>query len=81
MGDGRILLKISAPLSLIINTYQMNLISAGSISLSGMVDKRKMCFKEDISNNVSPHTTLCIFPPFHLLVLFFVAWKLERALA
>jgi hypothetical protein len=32
MGDGRIFLKISAPLSLI-NTNQMNLISAGSISL------------------------------------------------
>jgi hypothetical protein len=32
MGDGWIFLKISVPLSLI-NTYQMNLISAGSISL------------------------------------------------
>ena len=32
MGDRRIFLKIYAPLSFI-NTYQMNLISAGSISL------------------------------------------------
>jgi hypothetical protein len=32
MGDGRIFLKISAPLSLM-NTYQIDLISAGSISL------------------------------------------------
>jgi hypothetical protein len=40
VGDGRIFLKISAALSLIINTYQMNLILAGSISLTGMVDKQ-----------------------------------------
>jgi hypothetical protein len=32
MGDFRIFLKISVPLALI-NTYQMNIISAGSISL------------------------------------------------
>ncbi len=32
MGDGRIFLKFSVPLSLV-NTYKMNLISAGSISL------------------------------------------------
>jgi hypothetical protein len=32
MGDGQICLKISAPFSLI-NIYQINLISAGSISL------------------------------------------------
>jgi hypothetical protein len=32
MGDGWIFLQISAPLSLI-QTYQMNLISTGSISL------------------------------------------------
>jgi hypothetical protein len=34
-GGGQIFLKISAPLSLI-NTFQMNLISAGSISLDSI---------------------------------------------
>ncbi len=45
MEDGRIFLKISTPLSLI-NTYQINLISSGSISLDNtfkfLVEK---CFR------------------------------------